>query len=186
MKIINFCKSIKGKIIMVGAVVIIAYVINIGPVSEKRDNVKGKVKQSVCEPLETVYHGAMSNISSSKDKPEEIEDSKETEKKDLKPKSTEKPKANLPKQKPDNKSRNKKSNKKQDRQWYNKQIIFRNPPVKPYVPPIGLYTAKPSSIAPNPKTQSAPYGQLLRCELTQTCMTSNLKTPIIAMVTEPL
>ncbi len=77
---------------MVGAVVIVAYIINIGPVSEKRDNVKGKVKQSVCEPLETVYHGAMSNISSSKDKPEDIEDSKETEKKDLKPKSTEKPK----------------------------------------------------------------------------------------------
>ena len=186
MKIINFCKSIKGKIIMVGAVVIIAYVINIGPVSEKRDNVKGKVKQSVCEPLETVYHGAMSNISSSKDKPEEIEDSKETEKEDSKPENIEKPKANLPKQKPNNKSKNNKSNNKQDRQWYNKQIIFRNPPVKPYVPPIGLYTAKPSSIALNPKTQSAPYGQLLRCELTQTCMTSNLKTPIIAMVTEPL
>ena len=142
--------------------------------------------QFVSEPIETVYVGTMSRISSSKDKPEEIEDSKETEKKDLKPKNTEKPKANLPEQKPDNKSKNNKSNNKQNRQWYNKQIIFSNPPIKPYTPPIGLYTAKPSSIPPNPKSQSAPYGQLLRCELTQTCMTSNLKTPIIAMVTEPL
>ncbi len=185
MKIINFCKSTKGYTIIIIVAVFALYMIAQLAFGKNEKPVK-KVIQSVREPFETVYHGVMSNIASSKDKPEEIEDSNETEKEDSKPENIEKPKANLPKQKPDNKSKNNKSNNKQDRQWYNKQIIFRNPPVKPYVPPIGLYTAKPSSIAPNPKTQSAPYGQLLRCELTQTCMTSNLKTPIIAMVTEPL
>jgi len=183
MKILNFLKSPIGKIVISTLAIIIALIITIGPVSEKRDNVKGKVNQFVSEPIETVYHDTLSKISSSKYKPEELEDSKETEKKDVKAGNAEKPKANSPRQKPDNKSKNNKSNNKQ---WHNRQIIFSNPPVKPYVPPIGLYTAKPSSIPPNPNTQSAPYGQLLRCELTQTCMTSNLKTPIIAMVTEPL
>jgi len=182
MKILNFLKSPIGKIVISTVAIIIALIITIGPVSEKRDNVKGKVSQYVSEPIETVYHGTLSKISSSKEQPEDIEDSKETEKKDFKAGNAEKPKTNVSKPKADNK----KSSNKQNNQWNNRQIIFSNPPVKPYIPPIGLYTAKPSSIPPNPNTQSAPYGQLLRCELTQTCMTSNLKTPIIAMVTEPL
>ncbi|MCK4981760.1 MAG: TrbI/VirB10 family protein, partial [Victivallaceae bacterium] len=182
MKIISFCKSTKGGTITIAVALIAVYIIAELAFGKNDKPVKEAI-QFVSEPLETIYHGTLSKISSSKDKPDDIEDSKETEKKDLKPESTEKPKANPPEQKPDNKSKNNKSNNKQ---WYNRQIIFRNPPVKPYVPPIGLYTAKPSSIPPNPNTQSAPYGQLLRCELTQTCMTSNLKTPIIAMVTEPL
>ena len=186
MKILNFLKSGGGKIAIVGVAGIIALIVTIGPVSKKRESVKGKFNQHVSEPLETVYHGTLSKISSSKDKPKEIEEPKENKKEDLKLENTEKPKANLPEQKPDNTSKNNKPNNNKNNQWYKKQIVFRNPPVKPYTPPIGLYTAKPSSIPPNPKTQSAPYGQLLRCELTQTCMTSNLKTPIIAMVTEPL
>ncbi len=155
--------------------VFIAVFIGLAHVFSKKDKMKVGMNQFVSEPLETVYSAPMSDISSNKEQPEEIEDSKETEKKDLKVENTEKSKTNVPRQKPDNKRQNNRP-----------RVIYINSPVKPYTPPIGLYTAKPSSIPPNPNSQSAPYGQLLRCELTQTCMTSNLQTPIIAMVTEPL
>ena len=174
----KFYKSMTGKIIIF-AVVIVAVFIGLAYVLSKKDKAKAKMNQFINEPLETIYSSPMSDISSNKEQPQEIEDSNETEKKDLSPENTEKPKANVPKQKPDNTNLNNKRNNRP-------RVIYMNSPVKPYTPPIGLYTAKPSSIPPNPKSQSAPYGQLLRCELTQTCMTSNLKTPIIAMVTEPL
>ncbi len=170
----KFYKSSIGKIVIF-TVVFIAVFIGLAYVFSKKDKMKVGMNQFVNEPLETVYSAPMSDISSNKEQPKEIEDSKETEKKDLKPENTEKQTGNIPKQKPDNNRPNKRT-----------RIIYRNSFLKPYTPPIGLYTAKPSSIPPNPDSQSAPYGQLLRCELTQTCMTSNLQTPIIAMVTEPL
>ncbi len=178
----KFYKSPIEKIIIF-AVVFIAVFIGLAYVLSKKDKAKAKMNQFINEPLETVYSAPMSDISSNKEQPKEIEDSNETEKKDLSPENTEKPKANIPKQKPDNTNLNNKRNNKRNNR---PRVIYMNSPIKPYTPPIGLYTAKPSSISPNPKSQSAPYGQLLRCELTQTCMTSNLKTPIIAMVTEPL
>jgi hypothetical protein len=143
---------------------------------KKKDKLHEKANQLVNEPFETVYTAPLSEISPEKQKPESLPETK-VEEKDFKPEAPEKPQTNIPKQKPDNKRPNRSGN---------RSIIFRNSRVKPYTPPIGLYTAKPSSIPPNPKNQSAPYGQLLRCELVQTVMTSNLQTPIIAMVTEPL
>ena len=178
----KFYKSPIGKIIIF-TVVFIAVFIGLAYVLSKKEKVKVGMNQFINEPLETIYSSPMSDISSNKEQPKEIEDSKETEKKDLEPGNTEKPKANVPKQKPDNTNLNNRPNNKQNKR---PRVIYMNSPVKPYTPPIGLYTAKPSSIPPNPKSQSAPYGQLLRCELTQTCMTSNLQTPIIGMVTEPL
>ena len=189
MKIISFLKASKVRIFIFASAIIIALVMTIGPVSEKRNKVKVKINHHVTEPMETVYIGTLSKVFSSKDKPKEKEEPEKTEKKDLEEKSTDNPKTNVPpKDNTDTNTKpgNKKSGNKKNNHWYNRQVVFRNPPEKPYIPPIGLYTAKPSSIPPKPKKISAPYGQLLRCELTQTVMTSNLKTPIIAMVTEPL
>jgi hypothetical protein len=165
-------------IILSSAIIAVSYIILSNVIFKKKDELHEKANQLVNDPFETVYTAPLTEVSSSKEKPEEIEKPKETEKKDLKPEMPEKPQANIPRQKP--------ANKMPDNRSGNRPIIFRNSPVKPYTPPIGLYTAKPSSIPPNPKNQSAPYGQLLRCELVQTVMTSNLQTPIIAMVTEPL
>jgi hypothetical protein len=144
---------------------------------KKKDELHEKANQLVNEPFETVYTAPLSEISPEKQKPEPLPEVK-VEEKESKLELPEKAQTNFPRQKP--------AAKKPDNRSGNRPIIFRNSRVKPYTPPIGLYTAKPSSIPPNPKSQSAPYGQLLRCELVQTIMTSNLKTPIIAMVTEPL
>ena len=178
----KFFRSPLG-IILASAIIAVSYITLNKVIFKKKDELHEKANQFVGEPFEMVYTKPLSNVSSSKEKPEEIEKPKETEKKDLKSEIPEKPQTNLPRQKPDNKKPN---NKRPGNRSGNRPIVFRNSLVKPYTPPIGLYTAKPSSIPPNPKSQSAPYGQLLRCELVQTVMTSNLQTPVIAMVTEPL
>jgi Bacterial conjugation TrbI-like protein len=166
------------KLIIFLAIMIIAY-IGLHYVFDKKDTLEKHAKKAISKPFEVIYKAPMSDISSDKNpdiQPQETEKSYNTEKKDLKPESPKKPERNIPPSK-------------------SNQVLFlpnngrkgrRNMAVKPFTPPIGLYTAKPSSIPPNPKDQSAPFGQLLRCELIQTVMTSNLQTPIIAMVTEPL
>jgi hypothetical protein len=63
---------------------------------------------------------------------------------------------------------------------------FRQSMLKPYCPPIGLYTANPRSVEVDPNSIDAPYGRMLRCELINTVATSNLQTPVIGLVTEPL
>jgi hypothetical protein len=143
---------------------------------QRKKTLKSHVNRAAAEPLETVYTGTMSKIFPEK-KPEETVSKPEPASGNITPKRFS-PSGTAPKR-PAGKS---------------KPVVFHsarrqnynNAAVKPYVPPIGLYTANPSSIPPNPEDQSAPYGQLLRCELAQTVMTSNLQTPVIAMVTEPL
>ena len=76
MKIIIFCKSTKGYTIIIIVAVCALYMIAQLAFGKNEKPVKEAI-QSVREPFETVYHGVMSNISSSKDKPEDIEDSKE-------------------------------------------------------------------------------------------------------------
>jgi hypothetical protein len=142
---------------------------------KEKKTLKSHVNQAAAEPLETVYTGTMSRIFPEQ-KPEE------------------KPEKTAPKHKPSPGNSNSKhfpprQNTTRRSSGKSKPVTFysgKPQSIKPYVPPIGLYTANPSSIPPDPKNQSAPYGQLLRCELVQTVMTSNLQTPVIAMVTEPL
>jgi hypothetical protein len=138
------------------------------------------VNKIISNPLEVIYKGSMSDISSDKKENSQAQDTKKSDdvdKQDSKPVKPAKPSKNTPRQKPVN------NGYKPNKRWQGRPS---NIPIKPYIPPIGLYTAKPSSIPPSPNSQSAPFGQLLRCELIQTVMTSNLQTPIIAMVTEPL
>jgi len=145
-------------------------------VLSKKDALKETMTQAITKPFETTYSASMSDISSDEKKdelPQETKDFKGNDKEDSQAKN---PSANTPN--PSSQQVSFKSN--------NRKKGRRNVYIKPFTPPIGLYTANPSSIPPNPKNQSAPFGQLLRCELTQTVMTSNLQTPIIAMVTEPL
>lgn len=177
----KFFKTPRG-IIVAFVVVMTAVIWGLAYVQRKKDKIPVQMNPFANEPMETTYNAPLSKISSSKEKPEEKEVPKKTKREDLKTENTEKAKANLPAQ-PDNARKNNKSKNQRNNR---RRVIYMNSPVKPYIPPIGLYTAKPSSIPPQPKSQSAPYGQLLRCELVQTVMTSNLKTPIIAMVTEPL
>lgn len=175
-------KSPAGKIIIFTVIMIIAY-IGLQYVFVKRDTLKKHAKKAISKPFEVIYKAPMSDISSDKKDNEQIEETKKAdspEKKDNKPESPNNSKRKIPPSGAKSKSN---------------QVNFlpnnghkgrRSMPVKPFTPPIGLYTAKPSSIPPDPKKQSAPFGQLLRCELIQTVMTSNLQTPIIAMVTKPL
>ncbi|MDD5727233.1 MAG: TrbI/VirB10 family protein [Victivallales bacterium] len=172
----KFFRSPTG-IILVAAIIIALYM-GLEKVFKKKDELKVKMNQFVKEPLETVYTTPLSEIFPDRQEPESSPETKAA-KKDTNPERPGKPE----------KLKENTVGRKSSR------IVFRpdkrpqrdgDSSVKPYIPPIGLYTAKPSGIPPNPKNQSAPYGQLLRCELVQTVMTSNLQTPIIAMVTEPL
>ena len=167
---LKFLKSPFGKFLVF--LILMAFVFwGLERVFKEKQTLKVHVNQAINEPLETVYNGALSKILPER-KQEEIEPSDKAISSQIPPQSAV-PQRNIKKSKP---------------------VVFhspswqrnRNSALKPYVPPIGLYTAKLSSIPPNPKAQSAPYGQLLRCELVQTCITSNLQTPIIGMVTEPL
>ncbi len=166
----NFFKSPFGKLLIFLGIMFFVF-IGLQYVFEQKETLKGQINQAINEPLETTYKASLSDILPDRKKQEPTQ---EPTKLIAVNKKTFKPERNIPVQK-------------------SNPVIFkpayrgyRNSPVKPYIPPIGLYTAEPSSIPPNPNSQSAPFGQLLRCELTQTVMTSNLQTPIIAMVTEPL
>ena len=167
---LKFLKSPFGKFIVFLILMVFVFW-GLENVFREKQTLKIHVSHAINEPLEIVYNGALSEILPEK-KQEEIEPSDKTISSQIPPQNTV-PQRKIKKSKP---------------------VVFhspswqinRNSALKPYIPPIGLYTAKLSSIPPNPKTQSAPYGQLLRCELVQTCITSNLQTPIIGMVTEPL
>ena len=181
---LNFKKfnSPAGKIFIFVVIMTIAY-IGLNYVFDKKDTLEKPVQQAISKPFEVIYKAPMSDISSDKKADEAIEETKKDdnpEKKDSKPEYPPKKGNNIPppRQKPKSNHVNFFPN--------NGRKGPRNMPTKPFTPPIGLYTAKPSSIPSNPKDQSAPFGQLIRCELIQTVMTSNLQTPIIAMVTEPL
>ncbi|MFA6716473.1 MAG: TrbI/VirB10 family protein [Victivallales bacterium] len=165
-------------IVLAAVAITVLYITLSTVVFKKKDDLKEKANQLVNEPFETVYTAPLSEISPEKQKPEPLPETKFEEKnfKEI----PEKP------ERPNKKTVVRKSSQVVFKPDKRPQMDYRNSRIKPYTPPIGLYTAKPSSIPPNPKNQSAPYGQLLRCELVQTVMTSNLQTPIIAMVTEPL
>jgi len=170
---LKLLKSPLGQLFMfmIGAVFIVWGLIY---AFQEKKTLKVHANQAVSEPLETVYNGALSKIYPEKKQDETASETKPSEKTDSKQSS---PQQNVPQQAAPPKNPPK-----------SKPVTFYSAraSAKPYVSPIGLYTAKLSSIPKNPKDQSAPYGQLLRCELVQTVMTSNLQTPIIAMVTEPL
>ena len=174
----KFLRSPIG-IILASAVVAVSYVGLSKVIFKKKDDLHEKANQLVNEPFETVYTAPLSEISPEKQKPEPLPETK-VEEKDLKPELPEIP------EKSNKKTVGGKSSQVVFKPDKRPQMGYRNSRLKPYTPPIGLYMAKASSISLNPKDQSAPYGQLLRCELVQTVMTSNLQTPIIAMVTEAL
>ena len=161
-----------GKL-FVFAVIMIVFWYGLDYIFSEKEELKGHVNQVINEPLETVYNNTLTEI---------LPDNSQQE---PSIKQGDSVKVN-----PDNIPR---ASYKTFEPIKNKPVVFHstrrrsyNNLVKPYIPPIGLYTANPSSIPLSPDSQSAPYGQLLRCELVQTVMTSNLKTPVIAMVTEPL
>ena len=171
-KVFKFIKSPFGKFLIFLVLMVFVF-LGLESVFEEKKTLKVHVNHAINEPLETIYNGTLSEILPEKKQeatPEIIHSGKVGSK--LTPSQNAAPRRIIKKSKPIvfHSSR---------RQKYSTSI-------KPYVPPIGLYTAKLSSIPPNPNSQSAPYGQLLRCELVQTIMTSNLQTPIIGMVTEPL
>jgi hypothetical protein len=171
---LKLLKSPLGKLFIIMVIMVFIFWGMSYALKEKK-TLKSHVNRAAAEPLETVYTGTMSKIFPEK-KPDET-----TTK--FAPSVKVNPKRFSPQKTAPGKPRRKE-----------KPVVFHsarrqnynNAAVKPYVPPIGLYTANPASIPPDPKSQSAPYGQLLRCELVQTVMTSNLQTPVIAMVTEPL
>lgn len=157
------------------AVIMIASWYGLDYIFSEKEELKVHVSQAINEPLETVYNATLTKVLP--DIPKQEASLKKDDSVKFKPDSVNTPKAGYKTPKP----------------IKNKPVVFHstrrrsyNRLVKPYIPPIGLYTANPSSIPPSPDSQSAPYGQLLRCELVQTVMTSNLKTPVIAMVTEAL
>jgi len=171
-KIMQFFKSPFGKLLIFLSLMALVFWL-LESISEKKQAIKVHVNKAINEPLEVVYNETLSEIFPEK-KQEPAPEVRHSIP-DSRPESPQKTASEKPVRKvspvvfhP------------QSRQRYNR------PSVKPYVPPIGLYTAELSSIPPEPDRQSAPYGQLLRCELVQTVMTSNLKTPVIGMVTEPL
>ena len=96
----KFFKTPIGTIVLV-VLVMIPVIIGMAYVLRKKDKIQVEMNPFANEPLETVYSAPLSDIKANKEKFKEIEDSNETEKKDLKPESKEKPKANVPSQKPD-------------------------------------------------------------------------------------
>jgi hypothetical protein len=174
---IKFLKTPLGKLLIFIVLMVLVF-IGLQKVFERRETLKGQINQVINEPLETVYNSPLSEILPDKKESERTPDRKISNKRSI-------PKPG--KRVPTSKSERvifKPEPSKRSSQTHRRE--YRNPTFKPYTPPIDLYTANPSSIPLSPESQSAPYGQLLRCELTQTVMTSNLQTPIIGMVTEPL
>ena len=173
-KALKFFVTPLGKLLIFIAAMIFVF-IGLNKVFEQKETLKGQINQAINEPLETVYNSPLSKILPEKKEAENIFQ----------------PEHKISASNPGKPVLKKASSvifksvptRKVSRSYSNR---YRNRSLKPYIPPVGLYTAQPSSIPPDPQMQSAPYGQLLRCELTRTIMTSNLQTPIIGMVSEPL
>ena len=66
--------------------------------------------------------------------------------------------------------------------------VQKDESVKPkfHISPVNLYTSRPQKKVENPRALSdtyAPYGRMIKCQLVNTVDSANMKTPIIAIVT---
>lgn len=155
---------------------------------DKKEEIKGNVLGAASSPLEIVYKAPLSavgTVSQAAQPPDSTSEAKVSDGNTWDSQNS--PASPAPPHKSQEITLRGKSSSRQTENVNNTRTVpAYQTAVKPYTPPIALYTASPSTVAVDPDSISAPYGQLLRCELVLTVETSNLQTPIVALVTEPL